>query len=58
MRDEKHKKVKAEVGELLKRMRVSLEGNEIPLLNKCTNQIVINCNDGEITDLKPAFTIR
>ncbi len=49
---------KSYLGDILRKVEVEIhEGVSIPLLSKKTNQIVINCNDGSITDIKPVFKI-
>lgn len=49
---------KAYLGDVLRKIDIELhEGINIPLLSRKTNQIIINCNDGNITDIKPIFKI-
>ena len=53
-----YKNLKMVVGALFKKSSVDIDGKEIPLLSKCTEQIVINCNDGEVTDVKPTYRFK
>ncbi len=57
--EERHKdNIKKSIADLLKRLTFDIEGVKIPLLTKKTNQIIINCNDAEITDVKPVLKIK
>ena len=53
-----YKNLKMVVSALFKKSSVDMEGVSLPLLNKHTNQIVINCNDGEVTDVKPTYRFK
>lgn len=52
------KSLKAAVGNLLKKTCINMDGFQMPILGKLTSQIVINCNDGEIADIKPTYRIK
>ncbi len=52
------KVIKAAVGVLLKKTLIDMGGHKVPILGKATSQIVINCNEGEVTDVKPTFRIK
>lgn len=57
--EEKHKdNIKKSISELLKRLNVDIDGVHIPLLNSKTSQIIINCNDGEVAEVKPSIKIK
>jgi hypothetical protein len=44
--------------ETLKRCMVNIEGMEIPLLNKFTERIEINCHGGCVGDIKPTMRFK
>jgi len=50
--------LKTVVGNLLKKTCINTGGYQLPILSKLTSQIVINCNDGEIADIKPTYRIK
>lgn len=52
------KNLKMVVGAVFKKSSVDIDGKEIPLLTKNTEQIVVNCNDGEVTDVKPTYRFK
>lgn len=57
-KQDSEKSLKTAVGMLLKKTCVDMGGYQIPILGKLTSQIVINCNDGEIADIKPTYRIK
>lgn len=58
MNKDKEKSLKSAVSVLLKKSCIDINGFQMPILGKLTSQIVINCNDGEIADIKPTFRIK
>ncbi len=58
MKHDSDKEVKTSIGVLLKKTCINMGGYDIPLLSRTTSQIVINCNDGQITDIKPTYRIK
>lgn len=55
MMEEENKLIKKVVGEKLKSISFNLNGVKVALLGKNTNEIWINCNDGEVTDVKTTY---
>jgi hypothetical protein len=58
--EDNNKKLKSfpEVEEALKNTHVSVEGTYVPILTKTTEHIIINCNAGNIIDIKPTLRFR
>lgn len=44
--------------EALKRITIRIEGVEIPLLNKYTEKIEINCHENGVCDIKPTMRFK
>lgn len=53
--NEHNKKLKSRLNEKLEKERMDIDGILIPLLGKQTKQIVLDCNDGKISDVTPFF---
>lgn len=50
---------KEELGKYLRKFSFIVnEGIEVPLLTDSTRQIVIDCNNGKISGVKPTYNIR
>ena len=53
--NEHNKKLKSALSEMLKNISVDIDGLRVPLLGKQTKQIVIDCNEGKVSDVTPVF---
>ena len=58
MNEDHNKELKKAVSDVLKKMSIVVGGVDVPLLTSSTNQILINCNRGEVTDILPEFRIK
>lgn len=60
MADDQNKTTKELLEKAFRQVLVKLDddGVSVPLLNRNTEQIVINCNAGHIIDIKPVLRIR
>jgi hypothetical protein len=48
-----NRQVKAELCDFLKKSLIEEGGVQRALLTRHTEQIIINCNNGDVTDIKP-----
>jgi len=44
--------------ELLRRLTIQIEGNKIPMLNRYTEKIEINCHENNAVDIKQIMRIK
>ena len=44
--------------ELLRRLTIQIEGNKIPMLNRYTEKIELNCHEGCIGDIKQIMRLK
>lgn len=59
MTDDKHNaNIRKELEKMLLRISVGIGDIKVPLLSPETNQIIINCNQGKVSDLKPIFRLK
>ncbi len=59
MADKHNDKVKELLNRALRQVLVELQdGVSVPLLNRHTEQIVINCHGGSVVDVKPVLKFK
>ncbi len=44
--------------EVLRKLTINIEGSEIPILNRFTEKIEINCHENCVGDIKPTLRIK
>ena len=59
MKNRQNDKTKEFLNKALRQVQVEVEDRiSIPLLNRNTEQIVINCHDGSVVDFKPLLRFK
>ena len=59
MGNDSNDKTKAYLNETLRKVLVEThEGVSVPLLNRNTEQIIINCHGGSVVDVKPLLKFK
>ena len=53
--NEHNKKLKSTLNETLSEKKVEINGTKVALLGKQTQQIILECNDGKVSDVRPVF---
>lgn len=47
--------MKSTLSETLNEKKVEINGTKVILLGKQTQQIILECNDGKVSDVRPVF---